>query len=456
MTVEATNEQPPDEQGPDRQGAMEPASKVSSARPLLPSQDPFYLPPSGFQALTAGSVVRCRRVDLALFGRIRQQVNAWQLLYRTNNMRLEPEVSVTTVILPANTGLLTPNRLLAYQCAIDAVADRCFPSYALRHRSRALGAVPQFEWLLIANALEQGWTVSVADHGGPDGCFVAPREPGYRVLDGVRAALGFEPLGLESDTPIAIWGYSGGGMASSWVAEMAPTYAPEIGIAAAVLGAPVSDPGQLALQLNGTKFAGLSAIGIASLQRCYAGLNKRIGTHINAEGQQILAAAGQLDTVRAGARFADKNFNDHCDISLDALMALPEIVEVFNDVRLGQHVPACPILVLHPQHDQIIDVKDVDAHVERYQAGGAQVSYVRDRCSEHISLMLLSVPLALNWLKSRCQGEAPALSRIATVRSLAVSTKAIRGYIGLLVTAVKIVTGRPLGPAPARLSHDDR
>lgn len=454
MTAGATNEQPPDEQGPARQGTREPSSEVSSAHPLLPSQDPFYLPPNGFQALPAGAVVRCRRVDLALFGRIRQRVNAWQLLYRTNNMRLEPEVSVTTVILPANARPLRPNRLLAYQCAIDAVTDRCFPSYALQQGSRALGAVPQFEWLLIAHAIEQGWAVSVADHGGPDGCFVAPREPGYRVLDGVRAALSFDPLGMDSDTPVAIWGYSGGGMASSWVAEMAPTYAPEIGIAAAVLGAPVSDPGQLALQLNGTKFAGLSSIGIASLQRCYPGLNESISTHINVEGQQILAAAGQLDTLRAGARFADKNFDDHCDISLDALMALPEIIEVFSDVRLGQHVPACPILVLHPQHDQIIDVNDVDAHVERYRAGGGQVSYVRDRCSEHISLMLLSAPLALNWLKGRCQGQAAAPSRTTTVRSLTLSTKAIRGYLGILVTMLKIVTGRPLGSASAWRIHD--
>ncbi|MFD6195624.1 lipase family protein [Mycobacteriaceae bacterium NPDC060252] len=383
-------------------------------------------------------------MDLALFGRVRQRVDAWQLLYRTNNMHHEPEAAVTTVVLPVGAQVQTRRPLLAYQCAIDAVADRCFPSYALRHRSRALGSVPQFEWPLIASAVAQGWAVSISDHEGPDGGFVAPREPGYRILDGLRAALSFEPLGLDPDTPVGIWGYSGGGMASSWAAEMAPTYAPEIGIVGAVLGAPVSDPGELALRLNGTKFSGLTAIGIASLRRRYAGLDARIATHIDAKGQQLLTTAGRLDTIRAGARFANQNLDDHCDISLEELMAAPEIVEVFNDVRLGQHVPACPLLVLHPQHDQIIDVGDVDAHVERYLAADGQVNYVRDRCSEHLSLMLISAPLALNWLKSRCRSTVTATGRNVAVFSIALSTKAIRGYFSMLITMLKIVTARPL------------
>lgn len=431
-------------------GQTRPLGQIWETRdqtPMLPSHDPFYRPPTGFQSVREGTVLRWRRVDLALFGKIRQRVDAWQLLYRTNNMDLRPEAAVTTVVLPARTHAQAPHPLLAYQCAIDAVADRCFPSYALRHRSRALGAVPQFEWPLIASAVAQGWVVSISDHEGQDGRFVAPREPGYRVLDGARAALSFAPLGLNRSSPVGIWGYSGGGMASSWAAEMAPTYAPELGVVGAVLGAPVSDPGELSLRLNGTKYSGLTAIGIASLRRCYTGLDSRITAHINTAGQRILNAAGQLDTVRAGARFANQNFDKHCDIPLEEFMTQPEIVEVFNDVRLGQHVPACPTLVLHPQHDQIIDVRDVDAQVERYLAADGQINYVRDGCSEHITLMLLSAPLALNWLKNRFLGIASETGQNVAVFSIALSTKAIRGYFSMLVTMLKIVMARPLGPA---------
>ncbi|GAB5904772.1 lipase family protein [Mycobacteroides chelonae] len=445
VTTGATNER-----AFDQMRIQEHKWEARDAGPLLPRQDPFYRPPTGFQALAMGTLLRWRRIDLAFFGQIRQRVDAWQLLYRTNNMHDEPEAAVTTVARPSRLDVSAPRPLLAYQCAIDAVADRCFPSYALRYRSRALGAIPQFEWPLIANAIAQGWTVSISDHEGLNGYFVAPREPGYRILDGVRAALSFEPLGLDRKTPVGIWGYSGGGMASSWAAEMAPTYAPEIEVVGAVLGAPVSDPGGLALRLNGTKFSGLAAVGIASLRRCYAGLDARINAHIDAEGQRILTTAGQLDTVRAGAQFADRNLNDHCDISLDELMALPEVAEVFDDVQLGQQVPSCPVLILHPQHDQIIDVRDVDAHVERYRAANGQVSYVLDRCSEHISLMLLSAPMALNWLKSRCRPASVASGRIVTLFSIALSSKAIRGYMSMMIVMLKIVTARAIGPARRR------
>ena len=46
---------------------------------------------------------------------------------------------------------------------------RCFPSYALRRGAKALGALAQFEFFLVAAALAEGWAVSVPDHEGTDG-----------------------------------------------------------------------------------------------------------------------------------------------------------------------------------------------------------------------------------------------------------------------------------------------
>ena len=91
---------------------------------------------------------------------------------------------------------------MSYQCAIDAVSDRCFPSYALRRRAKAAGTLAQFELLLVAAVLAEGWAVSLPDHGGPKGVFGAPVEPGYCVLDGLRAALNFAPLNLSTSDPV--------------------------------------------------------------------------------------------------------------------------------------------------------------------------------------------------------------------------------------------------------------
>src|SRR6476620_419678 len=76
-------------------------------------------------------------------------------------------------------------------------------------RALAPGAVAQFEFLLIAAAVAEGWAVSVPDHEGRKGMWGAPYEPGYHVLDGLRAALNSERLGLSPSAPIGLWGYSG-------------------------------------------------------------------------------------------------------------------------------------------------------------------------------------------------------------------------------------------------------
>lgn len=192
----------------------EPAS-AADHKPPLPSQDPFHRPPKGFGAKMPGTILRSRKIDLALFGIVPQQVSAWQLLYRSCDLHGAPEAAVTTVLLPIGAEPDEDRPLLAFQTAIDAVTEKCSPSYALRHGADALGSVTQLEWLLVANALRRGWAVTIADHEGPHGNFGAPREPGYRTLDGIRAALRFAP---SDSAPTPAW-RCGGTPAAAWPAR---------------------------------------------------------------------------------------------------------------------------------------------------------------------------------------------------------------------------------------------
>ncbi|NED62408.1 lipase, partial [Streptomyces sp. SID10244] len=134
---------------------------------------------------------------------------------------------------------------------------QCFPSYALRKGASAAKAIAPFEFLVVRRALAKGWAVSIPDHEGMLGAWGAPREPGYRTLDGIRAALSFNDFQFRSDTPVGLWGYSGGGMATSWAAEMAPQYAPELNLIGAVLGSPVGDMASALMRLNGGFHTGL-------------------------------------------------------------------------------------------------------------------------------------------------------------------------------------------------------
>ena len=420
------------------------------ARPLRLGEDPFYQPPPGFESRPAGTILRSREVELAVLGVLPVKVSAWQLLYRSCDLNLRPEATVTTVLLPAGADPTQPRPLLAYQCAIDAVADTCFPSYALRRGARSFGCFPPLEMLVVANALRRDWAVSIADHEGCNGYFGAAREPGYRVLDGIRAAMAFEPAGLQPDAPVTVWGYSGGGMASSWVIEMAPEYAPEIALVGAVLGAPVGDPAATLVKLNGTRLAGLPAMVIAGIRHIYPRLGQLIRAHTTPAGLGLLDEVETLSTIAAILRFQRHTLDDYLDEPLTDLLAKPEVVEVLDDIRLGLRTPDCPVLVVQSIHDAFIDAGAVDGQVLRYLHAGVQVEYRRDRLSDHITLMPLSAPAALDWLSDRIAGLPPAESSIRTVWSVALTLKGIRGLLSMALTVARIVVGRPLTARPRK------
>lgn len=397
-----------------------------------PEDDPFYAAPEGYEAAPPGTILKVRPVEVAMFGRIRQRVDAWQLLYRTADLGGFPQASVTTVLRPRNAEPV----LLSYQCAIDGVASSCFPSYALRRGSRALGAVPQFEFLLVLHALRRGWTISIPDHEGPDGHWGSPQEPGFCTLDAVRAALSFEPLDLHSSTPVALWGYSGGGLATSWAAEMAPEYAPEIEVVGAALGSPVGDPGSAFTRLNATLHAALPTLVVAGLRRTYPELDRVVREHVNEDGMRILDSVESMTTVRAVRKLARHDLDHYIDVPLADLLALPEIVQVFLDIQPGRTAPTAPLLVVQSVHDQIIAVDDVDGQVDRYIEAGAHVTYLRDRLSEHLSLHPLSAPLTLDWLADRFAGLPVEEPSTRTVWSTAFSFSAVRGLLSLTWTTI--------------------
>jgi hypothetical protein len=417
-------------------------------RPLLPSDDPFYQPPLGFQHAEPGTVLGSRDVELALLGLIPQRIKATQLLYRTTDMNGKPEATVTTVIVPAE---LAPGQtcpLLSYQCAIDAVSSRCFPSYALRRRAKAVGSVAQLELFLITAAVAEGWAVSVPDHEGLEGMWGAPYEPGYRVLDGIRAVLSSERIGLSPSAPIGLWGYSGGGLASAWAAEMCGEYAPELDIVGAVLGSPVGDLGNTFRRLNGSWLAGLPALVIAALAHIYPDLDRVIKEHTNDEGRALLDSLEKMTTAEAVLRMAGKKVDDYLDLPLEDILSTPEVSHVFETIKLGAAVPVPPVLIVQAVHDYLIDVHDIDALADTYSAGGADVSYHRDAFNEHMLLHPLSAPMTLRWLTDRFAGRPLTDHLIRTVWPTAFNPMTYVGMARLGKIAAKVITGQKIRRRP--------
>jgi len=370
-------------------------------RPVLPSKDPFYEPPEGFHHADPGTVLRSRDVELGFLGLIPQRVTATQLLYRTSDRNGSPEATVTTVLVPAGHTPGQPRHVVSYQCAIDAISSRCFPSYAMRRRARALGSLAQLEYLLVAAALAEGWVISVPDHEGPDGVWGAPLEPGYRVLDGLRATLSFDHFGLAPDSKVGLWGYSGGGLASAWAAEVHADYAPELNIVGAVLGSPVGDLGNTFRRLNGSYMAALPAMVVSALAKTFPDLDRVIDDHVTAEGRARLRGLERMTTMEAIVRWFKTDMDHLVHQPLEEVLELPAVQEVFDAIRLGRTVPTPPLLIVQAVHDSVIAVEDIDTLADLYSQGGAQVTYHRDLFSEHMLLHPMSAPMTLRWLTDR-------------------------------------------------------
>lgn len=422
--------------------------------PELPDLDPFYVPPAGFEHARPGAVLRSRDVELAFLGLVPQKLTATQLLYRSTDLNDLPQAAVTTIVVPADRPAGSKGPILSYQCAIDAVASSCFPSYALRRGAKAVGALAQLEFLLISAALAEGWAVSIPDHEGTQGIWGAPHEPGYHVLDGLRAALNTESLNLSAEAPMGLWGYSGGGLATAWATEVYADYAPELNLVGAVLGSPVGDLGHTFRRLNGSFFSGLPAMVVAALSHVYPDLDRVINEHVTPEGKTMLTDIQRMTTAEAVLKLIRKDMGNMVDEPLENILRTPEVQHVFDSIKLGTAAPSVPVLVVQAVHDRIVSVEDIDVLTHTYARGGTNVTYHRDMLSEHMLLHPMSAPMTLRWLRERFAGRPVSTNRARTKWPTLLNPSTYRGMLRLGVITAKVMTGRRVDRLP--LSELDR
>ncbi|WP_454196281.1 lipase family protein [Nocardia sp. Marseille-Q1738] len=417
----------------------------------LPQTDSFYQPPEGFESRPPGGILRAREVRLAVLTVLPLNVRSWQLLYRTTDLFGRPAAAVTTVLLPAGAD---PNRsrpLVSLQFYYDSASPDCAPSFVLRQGAGLPGAEgihSQSELIAVAALLSQGWAVSIPDYEGLEGHLAVAEEPGYMTLDGIRAAERFEPLGLDgANTPVALWGYSGGGMASGWAAEMQPAYAPELDVKGIALGAPTSDVVSL-LHVNGSMFSSLIGIGISSLRKAYPEFREASDRYLTPEGRALMdrTAAQCLPRNALTQMFVD--YQRMLTIPIADFLAVPEIAEVFDATVLGRNIPTAPIFLYHGVWDEAVPIWTNDLLAQRYCAGGASVVYQRDHFSEHLSLPSLGMADTFNWLKARLAPGAPDQigCRTENVVSMLADTDALLSQIEINLNATFGALGFPIGP----------
>ncbi|ORB59767.1 triacylglycerol lipase [Mycobacteroides saopaulense] len=415
-----------------------------SGKPRPCPEDPFYLPPVGWEDTAPGTPLRRRHVRIALFGVIPTRLRAWQVLYRSTDLHGRPETTVTTVVVPRHATAQAP--VVAHNAPIDAVTSRRFPSYYLQPRTLGLSQT-QNEIMLSVAALARGWIVTIPDHEGPQGLWMAARQPGYHILDALRATLasaGNEGIpALRPSNPVAVWGFSGGGTASAWAAEMAPEYAPDLNLVGALIGGPAALPGPL-VQFHSGRFAsGLIPPVLAAFMMANPAARDYLSAHLTPEGRRIIDKAKRVSLVESVARWPRKDFDKLVDRPLDSIMAAPEISSITDEMRLGQRGPHAPVYLYHAVHDQLLPIAASDRLARDYIAAGTHVTYRRDRSTEHILLAVLGGSDALGWLAARIAGKPlPSHSDVRTVLSTSLTLRAVWSQLRWQWGIAKLLIGR--------------
>ncbi|MFE9581573.1 lipase family protein [Nocardia sp. NPDC006044] len=427
----------------------------------LTADDPFYSAPVGYEAAAPGTILRSRQVQVSTLRLLPTHIQAWQLLYRTTDSHGAPYIAASTVMVPD--GPPRPRPLLSYQTAVDAVADMCRPSVALQqgvpidftNPNGPIGiAAPSVEILLAASGLERGWAVTIPDQGGTDDHFLTPEEPGYVVLDGIRAAEQFGPLGLAGvDTPVGLYGYSGGGVASTWAAEMAPHYAPELKLVGAVLGAPVADLAGTLISISNTPTGGLLPLAGAAMSKDSAEFADTLSHYLTPAARQLIDRAkrqctGQIvidaDLDSIGRFLALPDFARYITVPVDVFLADPVVARMIEQRSYTKHTPTAPVYEFNGVYDEASTIAGADAQTSAYCSRGVSVTYRRDSFPilAHGPVAVLGAPDAFNWLQRRMDGE-PALAGcdIQTVPSTLLNPGALDTLGAALGTAIRTLLG---------------
>ncbi len=387
--------------------------------PVPPQDDPFYTPPPGWKRAAPGTILRSRPVTLAFISALPKRTKTWQLLYRTTNHNGRPMSTVTTALMSPTTRW--PKTVISYQVPTDAVGPECAPSYAFRQGSGHAAVLNQIELPLIDAALAIGDVVVLPDYQGPHGEWGAARQPGYAVLDGLRAARQFSELGLPGrKTRTVIWGYSGGSIASGWAAQLQPTYAPDVDVRGVAVGGFVTAPLEALKQNNGGPWAGLMVSVMPGIMRASPTLASQFNRYLTPHGKAMFADSLSLCDTGNLAKYAFTNLDDILTIPLRDFIELPAVVDGFRALELGGAAPTAPLFAYHAATDEVVPIEGADATLARYCAGGTPVTYDRYLLGEHVSLALTAAPTALAWMAERLSG-TPAPRGCTTNRHAAVA-----------------------------------
>jgi len=383
--------------------ALSPAAMAQTAatadKNVKPSADAFYKSPSEAELAAAkpGAVLRSRALPASsLWSDVKE---GWQIMYRSSGQKGQPVAMVTTFLVP-KTVSATGKKLVSYQSFYDSLTLNCSPSGELLKGNL-------FDKTFFKSALTKGYYTVVSDYEGLESQWIAAINTGHGVLDGIRAVENFS-ADLDEKTPVGLFGFSGGGFASIWGAELAAQYAPELNIVGVAAGGLPANPINVAKKVDGTFFAGAYIGAVVGLSRAYPEV--RVEDYANDAGVKALADAGTRclggtvsgnpELLTAYAFKSGKNYYKDPNF-----LDLPEMQAINAENTMGRFPPKMPVYIWQGTTDELMPMADTEKVVSTYCAAGTTVQFKKLTGIDHVAGATY-LNTGLNYLIDRFAGKA--------------------------------------------------
>ncbi|MFI7098638.1 alpha/beta fold hydrolase [Streptomyces sp. NPDC050161] len=363
----------------------------------------FYEPPARLPAHN-GDVIRSEPSAFYLdsLKAIKVNASAIRIMYRTTDRAGKP-IAVTGTVLTPRTHRHAPRPIIAFAPGTQGLADKCAPS-------RQLAEGTEYEALPIKGLLDKGYAVVVTDYQGlgtPGVHTYMNREvQGRAVLDSIRAAQRLETANLPDSGPVALYGYSQGGGAAASAAELARTYAPELKIKGAVVGAPPADMDKVADSLDGSAYSAFFNYAFSGLA---AGYGIDTGPYLNSRGKQVTddLRDNQCTTQAIGKYpFLGSRLLTVDGRPLTERLKRAPWKAIVAEQKLGNRKPAMPILLSHSVLDDVIPHRVGESLAADWCRRGATVKFTSNYIPGHIAATAGTSAEGAPWLADRFSGKA--------------------------------------------------
>ncbi|TXH02638.1 MAG: hypothetical protein E6R07_14710 [Nevskiaceae bacterium] len=398
------------------------ADAVAKQFASTPDPDPFYRAGANLPDVP-GTILNSRAITFQPAG-IPEPNPAWQIQYVTHDVNGNPIAAVATVVKPLIPNVYGHPVLVSFQHAYDSLGPQCSPSHsASGSTDNQTNMAESAEYLIGLQSL--GWTMVVPDYEGPNNEFGASLLSGQATLDAIRAALQFAPLGLSKDTPVALWGYSGGAFASGWAATLKSTYANELNLVGTVIGGTPSDLFHVMHGAENTSNFAVVLGGLFGITRAYPetlpyGL-------LTAKGRQALSA------MKDGCEGRTSDGSALPALQLSDLMSSADpyntagILATAPKINLLQSElsPTSDTYMYHEINDELVPISDTDKLAARWCQAHTPLSYYRSSAATaanstplgaHTAGAALGTPAAIAYLVSRFSGLPSPITPPGTAR----------------------------------------